>query len=254
MTENVSIRPSEMVEGGAIPVDQNLAVTEARFCLFDYGGKAPPTTAAKLVLLSDEGVEHTQYYSASDPSRFIPGQDGKGLVPVGTANNLSKSSNFSVLMTNMVNAGFPENKLGNDLSVMDGLYAYWIGVPEPKRSGLTKAEDQARERVILVPSQIHNLPWEKKSAPKASSKANGKAAAESDDSDASAEAIELIGRVVAESGSATRQDIAVRVFKDLADSPNRDKIATLIFSPDIQAKLVAAGFGIEGETISKEGK
>lgn len=255
MSETASIKPSEMVEGGAVPVDQNLQVKEARFVLFDYQGKAPPTTSARLVLVNDEGVEYTQHYSAADPTRFVPSQDGKGLVAVGTGQALSKSSNFFILMNNLVSAGFPENKLGNDISVLANLYAYWIGVPEPKRTGLARtAEQTERERVILCPSQIHNLPWEKKTAKpgKPTSQPTSQPGAEQPQaSDVSAATIEFISSVVGEAGSISRQDLAVRVFKDLADNPDRDAIATLVFSPEIQALLLANGFKVDGETISK---
>ena len=247
--EPVSIRPSEMVEGGAVPVDQNLTVKEARFVLFDYQGKAPKTTAVRLTLVSDKGMENEQHDSASDPARFIPSEDGKSIIPVGTAVAINKSSNFHVLMDALVNAGFPENKLGSDISVLDGLYAYWIGIPEPTRSGLVRtAEQMARgPKILSVPSKINSLPWEKKAAAPEAAKAPEAAG---DDVTAKA-AMDFIGKVVAEAGSVTRQDLAVRVFKDLAKDPNRDAVATLIFSPVIQAQLIANGFTLDGETISK---
>lgn len=246
-----------MVEGGAVPVDQNLRVKEARFALFDYQGKAQPTTAARLILVNDDGVEYTQHYSAADPSRFVPSQDGKSLIPVGAAPSLNKSSNFYILMNNLVSSGFPENKLGADISVIDGLYAYWIGVPEPKRTGLQRTQEQAaREKVILCPSQIHNLPWEKaaskptKPAQK-SAAAKPAAAAETAADDITQATVDFISKIIDEAGATTRQQLAVRVFKDLAKDPNRDAIATMIFSPTIQGALLAAGLKISGETISK---
>lgn len=254
MVEKVSIRPSEMVEGGVVPVDKNLLVKESRFVLFDYmnkaGEKVATTTAARLALVDDDGVESVQHYSAADPSRFLPGQDGRELVPVGAATNLNKSSNFFILMNGLINAGFPENKVDNDISVLEGLYAYWIGVPEPKRVGLARtAEQDARVRVIPVPSQIHRLPWEKaKPGAKASVKTGARIAAAVDITD---KAIKFIGEAIGESGAITRQELAVRVFRDLAKDADRDAIATAIFSPAIQAALLANGFTIDGESISK---
>lgn len=253
--EPISIKPSEMVEGGAVPVDQNLLVKDAAFTLFDYQGKAPPTTAARLTLVSDDGVESIQHYSAADPTRFVPSQDGKSLVAVGVAVSLNKSSNFYVLMNNLVSAGFPENKLATDISVLGGLYAYWIGVPEPKRPGIPRTPEQlARgERIIPVPSVIHNLPWEKKATPAKAVKTGAPAApiAEAVSDDITAKAVEFIGKLVAESGSVTRQEVAVRVFQDLATDPNRDALSAAIFAPVTQGALVAAGFKVAGETISK---
>ncbi|MBW2622640.1 MAG: hypothetical protein JRD68_07020 [Deltaproteobacteria bacterium] len=245
----VSIRPSEMVEGGVVPINQNLTVKEARFVLFDYINKAGEkvgnsTCAAALTLVTDEGVESIQHYSAADPARFQPSSDGKSIVPVGEATAINKSSNFYVLMNALVSAGFDESKLGADISVLDGLYAFWIGVPEPSRPGLVRTEEQKARgpRIIAVPGNILSMPGEKKPA-------GGKGAASSS-VDAEKATLDFIGKAVA-SGPITRQDLAVRVFSDLANDPNRDAVATLIYSPTIQALLVANGFKVDGENISK---
>ncbi len=250
----VSIRPSEFVEGGAVPVDQNLTWRECRFNLFDYGGKAPVTCAARITYVSDEGQEFIQQYSVSDPERFLPSQDGKKLVSVGTAEALAKSSNFYILMNALINAGFPENKLSEDgdVSVLDGLYTYNIGLPEPKRVGLARqAVEGAREKVLSVPSQILRLPWEK-----GKGKAKGATAAEIVEEaggDIASLAVDFIAKQIAqsESGSVERQELAVAVFKDLAKDENKDAIATFIFSPACSAALLATGFKVEGESISK---
>src|SRR3972149_11360171 len=134
----VSLRPSDAVEGGLVPVDRNLLWKKGRFNLFDYTtreGKVVATTVAyRLESVDDDGGEYTQQYSVGDPDRFTIENDGKTLGPEGVT--ISKSCNFHILMNSAVNAGFPENKIGDDVSVLDGLYAHHIGIPEPKRSGL----------------------------------------------------------------------------------------------------------------------
>lgn len=257
----ISLKPSEMVEGGAVPVEQNLLWKSARFALFDYGGKAPQTTAACITLVNDDGQEYIQYYSAADPARFVPSEDGKKLVAVGVAASLSKSSNFFLLMNALISAGFPENKLGEDISVLDGLYAFHIGLPEPKRAGLEKAAPAdgsvARAKVLSVPSQIHRMPWEKAKAGAKPAAAPKKAAAvaaapaESEGEDINALAVAFVAKAIGDEGSITRQQLAVKVFKDLAKDPNRDAIASAVFAPEFQAALMGAGFKVSGETISK---
>lgn len=262
MTNGVSIRPSEFVEGGAVPVDRNLTWKECRFNLFDYtrkdGTVVATTTAARITYQDDDGQEFVQQYSAGDPDRFIPSQDGKTLVPVGTAQVLSKSSNFFILMNALINAGFPENRLGEDISVLDGLYTYNIGLPEPKRAGLVRqAVEGARERVLSVPSQILRLPWEKKGkvAP-----ARGKAAAvpaadaggEGETGDEiTKKALDFVSKHLGPSGVVTRQQLAVSIFKDLAKDPDKDAVATLIFKPEFAGALLANGYKVDGEKISK---
>ncbi len=257
-----SIRPSEMVEGGAVPVDQNLTVKSARFNLFDYQGKAPQTTAACLVLVNDEGQEFSQQYSVADPARFIPSEDGKTLVAVGEAQDLNKSSNFFILMNAFVNAAFPENRLGEDISVLDGYYGFWIGMPEPKRTGLNRplAEGSvAREKVISVPSKTLRLPWEKKPAGKAPAtkstvpaavvKAQAAQVAPSGDVDATALALDFVGKTITE-GSMTRQALAGRVFKDLAKDPNKNIVAGAIFKLTPE-DYITGGFTLDGDNVTK---
>lgn len=255
----VSIRPSEMVEGGAVPVDRNLLWKECRFVIFDYQGKADgrSTTAARITLVDDDGTESIQHYSAADPARFVPSEDGKTLVAVGTAQSVTKSSNFHLLMNALVNAGLPENKLADDISALDGLYAYHIGVPEPKRSGLQRPAmadgTAAREKILSIPSKILRMPWEKAKGGTAA-KASGKPVAKTGtapDADVTAKALAFIGKAVEADGSITRQELAVKVFSELGKDPDRDAIATMVFSPAIQGILVANGFAIDGETITK---
>ena len=262
----VSIRPSDFVEGGAVPVDRFLTWKECRFNLFEYTKKSgevvATTTAARLKMVDDDGQEFEQQYSAADPERFVPSDDGKTLVAVGAAQALSKSSNFYLMMNALINAGFPENKLTGDISVLDGLETFNIGVPEPKRSGLVRVAaaegEPTRERVISVPSQIRKLPWEKKGAKSAAPAAKGKtAAAKVETEEAAGEdvidtALALAAKVVAK-GDATRQKIAAAAFRDLRGDPNKDAVATLIFKPEFAAALVANGYTVDGENVTKEG-
>jgi len=246
----VSLKPSEFVEGGAVPVDRNLTWKECRFNLFDYAGKAPkPTTAGRVTYVDDDGQEFVQQYSVGDPERFMPSADGKTLVATGQAQNLSKSSNFYILLNALINAGFPENKLSEDISDLDGLYTYNIGLPEPKRSGLARqAEEGARERVISVPSQIIRLPWEKS---KGKTVAKTTASEEETDDGIAELAMAFVASHLDSDNTTTRQKLAVAVFKDLAKDPNKDAIAGLIFKPEFAANLLVAGYKVDGESISK---
>jgi len=262
----VSIKPSEMVEGGA-PVDRNMLIKSAKYVLFNYtkkdgtptldvSGKPAQSVSAELVLVEDDGSENQQNYSVGDPNRYEIAADGKTLGPDGIT--ISKSCNFHILMNGIVNAGFPENKLGDSIGVLEGLYAFWIGVPEPKRSGLARTpEQEARVRQIPVPSVIHKLPWEKaKPGQKPSSGATGATGNTPEGSDdILSRTVSFIGSLVEASGSVTRQDAAQQIFADaeMAKDPQRDAIAQTIFLPALQAALLAKGFAVTGETITKLG-
>lgn len=258
----ISLRPSDAVEGGAIPKDKNNKITLARFVQWDYNGKAPMTTALKLTLVDDDGEEHEQYYSVASPDRFIPTEDGRGLVAVGAATNLTKSSNYFLFAQNLVSAGFPENKIAGDPVIFENLYAYWIGIPEPTRTGLTRtAEQQARGvRELLVPQKVLSSPAIAggkgvKAPAKAAVKAAPPAATEdvvAADGDLTAKAVAFVTKLVTEAGGPiTRKQVAARVFRDMAKDPQRDEISNLIFSADFSAELLAGGLKVKGEEISQ---
>ncbi len=249
MVEGVSLRPSEAVEGGAVPVDRNLTWKEARFNLFDYtkkdGTVVATTTALRVTFVDDDGLEIEQQYSAGDPERFQPSEDGLTLVPVGSAVALSKSSNLYQLLNALVNAGFPENKITGDASVFEGLYAYHIGMPQPKRSGLTQAEpvEGGRAPIISVPSEIHTLPWDAKKGKKGTKTAA--ATAEADDTDATADAVKLVKKLLEDSDSVNRQKVATEAIR-IKNKP----IAKLVFTDEFEVALMANGMSLDGEDIT----
>lgn len=244
----VSIRPSEFVEGGAVPVDRNLLWKECRFTNFDYtkkdGTVVASTISAKITYQDDDGVEYVQHYSAGDPKRFAPSADGKTLEALTDSSSLSKSSNYYILMNALINAGFPENKLGEDISVLDGLRTHNIGVPEPKRSGLVReATEGARERVISVPDSIIQLPWEGKG--KAPAKKAAAPATEEDTGDAEADALAMVTEMLADADKVTRQQVATKAIRS-----KNQPVAKLVFSPKFVEVLTSNGFTLEGEDIA----
>ena len=247
----VSIRPSQFVEGGAVPVDRNLLWKECRFAIFDYtrkdGTVVATTVSAKIDYQDDEGTEYTQHYSAGDPNRFQPSADGKTLEALTESANLSKSSNYYILMNALINAGFPENKLGDDISVLDGLYTHNIGIPEPKRSGLVREApaEGARERVISVPDSIIKLPWEGAKGKAAPAKKAEAPAAEEEAGDAEADALAMVTEMLADADKVTRQQVATKAIRS-----KNQPVAKLVFSPKFADVLTEAGFSLDGEDIT----
>ncbi len=256
----ISIRPSEAVEGGAVPVDRNLTWKECRFNLFDYtkkdgsivqkqDGSGPATTTAlRVTLVDDDGLEMEQQYSAGDPERFVPSEDGMTLVAVGSATSLSKSSNLYLLLNALVNAGFPENKIPEDgnCGVFEGLYAYHIGMPMPKRSGLAQVApvEGARVPLISVPSEIHTLPWDAKKGARKGTKAATPAAG-AEDTDASADAVTLVTKLLEDADAVTRQAVATAAIKG-----KQKAVAKLVFTDEFEVALMANGMSLDGEDIT----
>ena len=246
----VSIRPSQFVEGGAVPVDRNLLWKECRFANFDYTKKdgtiVASTISAKILFVDDDGTEYTQHYSAGDPARFQPSADGKTLEALTSSENLSKSSNYYVLMNALINAGFPENKLGDDISVLDGLYTHNIGIPEPKRSGLVREpKEGARERVISVPDSIITLPWESKGKAATAKSKPAATTTDEDAGDAGADALTMVTEMLADADKVTRQQVATKAIRS-----KNQPVAKMVFSPEFATVLTEAGFTLDGEDIT----
>jgi len=255
----VSIRPSEFVEGGAVPVDRNLLWKECRFNLFDYPKKdgTPsveyPVPAALITYQDDDGQVYEQQYAAGGVDqktgmyRYMPSKDGKTLEPEVEGAGITKSSNYYILMNALINARFPENKLGEDISVLDGLYTHNIGLPEPKRSGLMRETTEgARARVISVPDSIIKLPWENKGKGATKVKATATPApADEDAGDAEADALAMVTEMLADADKVTRQQVAAKAIRS-----KNQPVAKLVFSPKFAEVLTGAGFALDGEDIS----
>src|SRR3990167_6088446 len=136
--QTAGLKPSEFVEGGGVVSDVDVGLKEVAFVLWDYNGRAPvrnPAIMAKMV--EDEGTEHVQYWSAGQSKDWMPSEDGKKLVAVGSGSGLNSGSNAGILLTSIVNAGFPEDKIGDDITVFQGMRCHVIRVPAPKR-GIVK--------------------------------------------------------------------------------------------------------------------
>jgi len=248
--QGASLKPSEHVAGGL--ADDFIGIwTEVGFVQWDYNGKiAVPVPALKVVVDSeDEGVI-TQYWSVGSGKDWIPSTDGKRLVAVGTATGLRSSSNGAILLQSLVNAGFPEDKIGDDISVFQGLVAHHIRVPAPKRAGLEKvarvdATGKAYEDTILTVDEIVTLPWEKakpagapqtkKAAPKAKGAAPAPAtvgqvvAPVPPPADIEDEATTFILSLLEEKGSITKQQLPTEAFRALTSNPNRNAIIAVVY-------------------------
>jgi len=163
--QGVSLKPSDAKEGGGGLIDNIDAVAkEVKFTLFDYQGKAAPVPAIYAKLVDREDNEFEQYWSMGSAKDWVPSADGKTLVASGTAEALNAGSNGMIMITSLVNAGFPEDKLGDDISVLTGLDAHWSRVAAPKRTGIAqtaRADGKTYEQTILCVDKINKLPWDK---------------------------------------------------------------------------------------------
>ena len=238
----MSLKPSEASEGGAFPRGY-LTVTAARFAEHHYmtkdgngnptpslndQGKPTITMAAIITLENDTGDQFEQVYSIGRPDRYTVSADGQVL----EGGVLSKNCNFYKLMTEVVNQGYPEGSIKDNLSeTFVGMSAYWDEMPNGTRT-------------LIVPQGQLTLPGTNGTAPAAP------AAPAAAPADMVAKAVELVQAGVAANGSMTRQQLGAEAFNQNLDAGNQQELMNVIFSESLITALAAVGIKLEGETFT----
>lgn len=211
-----SMNPNTFTEGGGILDDTDGTVVDAKWQIFAYGGKAQPAPGLFMTIEHDNGgktEESEQFWSCGSSKDWQPSRDGKSISsPTGKA-GFVKSSNVAILISSLVEAGFPEDKLGIDPTVFVGLNAHWLRKANPDR----KVDGKEGSSTLCVDA-INKLPWEAKG--KAGAKAGAKAAADTNDSEFNEALTDLVMTAITDAGgSISKKDLTVAVFK-LGKGPN----------------------------------
>lgn len=175
-----SFRPSDMIQLG-LPSGFNGTITKAVACPWDYNGAIKEHVLAIRVTFEpdeDSGFEpFDQHYSlgAGSLSKWAPSLDGTTpvdldgddisemegprLVWIGpekvpeSGRYLGKGSNGEHFLVSLIEAGFKEEDMSDDLDLgwMEGIYGYWVRVGQKKREGLKEKEgDKNQDKQILV--------------------------------------------------------------------------------------------------------
>jgi len=238
----MSLRPSEASEGGAFPRGY-LTVTAAKFGEYHYMTKDPqgnPTPAldenkkpiismAAIITLENEtGDQFEQVYSIGRPDRYTVSADGQVL----EGGILSKACNFYKLMTEVVNQGYPEGSIKDNLSeTFVGMSAYWDEMPNGQRT-------------LIVPQGQLTLPGANGTGPAAP------AAPAAAPADMVAKAVVLVQAHVAANGSMTRQQLGGEAFNQNLDTANQQALMNVIFDESLVKALAAVGITLDKETFS----
>ena len=241
----MSLRPSEASEGGAFPRGY-LTVTAARFAEHHYmtkdangnptpslndQGKPTITMAAIITLENDTGDQFEQVYSIGRPDRYTISADGQVL----EGGVLSKNCNFYKLMTEVVNQGYPEGSIKDNLSeTFVGMSAYWDEMPNGTRT-------------LIVPQGQLTLPGTNGTAPAAQAAAPAAAPA---DMVARAVALVQAGITASANNTMTRQQLGSEAFNQNLDASNQQELMNVIFSESLITALAAVGIKLEGETFT----
>lgn len=276
--QGVMLNPESLVQGGGPPVQQNLLIEEARFVYFDYDGKANKTFAARLKLKGDDGTQYVQHYSVGDPARWMPSEDGRQAIPLGTTKGINDNSNFGILLKEFANAGYPRERMSSDIGTWDGSYAYWDGVPAPKRTGLASApaaDGQAqREAIVLVPTKFHSFGGGVAAAPVGAvppgappapsvpaappapaapaAPAAPPAATPAAGGDLNSKALVSLTTVSnARGGNFALNEVVPQIMTDYGQDPQRDALMGHLMSPDFAQFLASQGFQVNGMSVTR---
>ncbi len=253
--KKASLRASDFVDALPMPVDGKFEWANCGFVLFDYtrktGEKVATTTAAHITFKGEDGTEYEQHYSVGDPARVLPSQDGKAIILQGDNANLNKSSNFFVLMNALESAGLPEDFMGEDISVLDGMVTHNIGVPETTRAGLAGSAPAVagaakRTRILPVPDEIISMPGKKGKGAAGAKKGAGAKAPEAED--LVPEAMAMVSELLeANPDGVERKTLAAHAIK-----AKRGPVATLAFKLT-EEQLSEYGYALDGNKIVSAG-
>jgi hypothetical protein len=246
----MSLKPSEASTGGGFPRG-NLTVVKARFGEFqqtdengqpmkstfapNQGQVIPPRMVAYIDLanLEEEGQVFNQRYSVGDISRYIAANDGKVLQMVDPSKGLSSSCNFYALLAQLIKVGYPEDRLGSDISVaLEGLEGYWD-------QGTGEGNDSDNVSKLILPREIHRFPWSGQATP--SSNGTG--------GDVNGVAIGMVKELLGSGNPPTRQQLSMNAMVAPLPDSTRSAIMNLMFSEELAQILAPEGIRLEGENF-----
>lgn len=168
----VSFRASEQIKGGLIS-DVDGTLTRIRMESDIYENGTPSIGGVGIITLEDGSTERViwslgrpEEWEILDAETVTEGgrefQRGTQVDSVKGHTGTVDSSNLSMMMREMENAGFPANKKTDYVTCVEGVKAHWIRKPQQKRAGLEQqAQPEGRERTVLVPEKVLLMPGEK---------------------------------------------------------------------------------------------
>jgi len=248
----VSFKPSDYVEGSGLLNDIDVTISALEFLTWNYNGKGPDSPALKVTMELPDGNTHEQFYTVGSATDWGPSDDGKSLVARGNATHININSNMGIFMKNLVEAGFPEDKIGSDCSVIAGTECHVIRIPV-KREGLVqapRADGKVYEQTVLVVDSIAKLPGDGKKVGAGKGKAGtatSKAKASKSDKVEEA-AIENIMEVLAEAGTEVpKSKLASTLFTKMKGDANRNAVVQLVHNADFAEN---GPWNFDGENFS----
>lgn len=257
--------PEAFAAGTGLLDDADVIVKEAGFRVYDYNGKADPSTTLRVLFEDAEGKAHEQYYGVGKPDKFTPSDDGKKILLTGTATAINVRSNFAQFAKSLVDAGVPRTLLQtDDIGVIAGMRLHVNAVVQKDKDGKETKNDKGYARTVLLATKLIALPGEKPTTTAASkatsAKATGKPATTTPASEAPSEVIAdktvryLTEVAKASGGSVPRAKVSALVFQAAMKAKDADKaqLPKLAFDPEFLTAHSGRGVQVGDEFFAYE--
>lgn len=250
----ISINPQDAVKSSNFSIkDGDALLKTLRAATYDYNGKREPVTVLRAEFIYNEEAIYGYYTCGKS---LIPSADGKGFESISeNVTGFPDNCNAFMFVASLVNAGFPTDKLGKDLSIVDNTMVHVNSVPAPERDYGTTA---VKDRSIMIITKINIYPWDKKrgkgskNGKATTSAAANTATADSDNDDNGVDiiAIDALMSALKENPDGIKKaSIIPATIKFLSEGPERTPVLQRLLSDDFLK--TCQGWLYEGGVIKK---
>ena len=234
----VSIMPKDHIEsGGAVPEDEDVLIKEAEWVAHTFNAEMYDPSLFLCLGLEREGDETLciQYLSAGSLDYFKPMNGGKGIEALGSATSLRTSTKAARFLASLVDSGFPEPKLGNDVSSIIGTKCHVASQPH---------KSPKKDDTVLLVENVITHPFMKG---KKVTTTKAKAASPGDNGAAT-----LVTKILTSTkeGSIDVPTLYQCVFEELKDDPDTRTAVIAIISDNDNQFLTDGPWTFDGETLS----
>lgn len=244
--EYVSLKPSDAYHGTGMIPEGDYTIAAAKFDRWDYAGTQPNAVPALSVEYKTGDQSYIQWYSAGDMKNLRPSDDGKRLVKIGSSGGLNDGCNCYQFMNALLRAGFPEDRIADDISVLVGLEVNVVHEPTKERE---IRGEKKKAGVIAVVGKILNDPGDMKAKGKgkaapaavaAKAKANG---AETDEAVGPKTTAALVKALKgADNHTLDKKALSSALFKQISgNDPDRPRMLNLIIQDSYLGSLTDHG-------------
>lgn len=252
MAVTFSNHPKDQTEGSKFD-DFDGVVTRARYIMDDFKNKEGKATTkdGKPVLTVELTIDAGYKKEGKDApivskyrvgaQGFVPSKDGKSAVASEESvsrKSGNKKSGWSRFMTELLNIGYPEDRVADDITFMEGLSAHW------EKKTFKSDDPEFKDSQVLCVRKIHGLDASKSGNTTGGTK---KAAEPVDNTELRDAVAELVLKIVEEKGQLTVKQLGGATFKALIGDKQRPAKLELLKDEEFLASI--PGIAFDGETV-----